>query len=102
GIGQIAGPLIAIAGNILGGMFDKPPEPPTMRATGGLNFVNGRWKADGGSYGGAPSVVRMLGDVGKSLQALLGAAGVSSTSSPHGLTYQTYQKGDFSSATTFI
>lgn len=102
GVGQVAGPLIALASNILPGLFESRPEPPTMRATGGLNFRGGRFVTSGSEYGGASSVLGTLGGAGTGMQALLQAAGVTSTESPHSINYQTFSKGDFANATTFV
>lgn len=102
GVGQIAGPIISILGSVLPGLFESKPEPPTMRATGGLNFSGGRFSASGSEYGGASSVLGTLGGVGQTMQSLLDAAGVRSQSSSNSLNYQTFSKGDFSNATTFV
>lgn len=100
GIGQIAGPIISILGSVLPGLFEAPPEPPTMRASQALNFRGGQFVSSGGAYGGASDI--NLGGIGGSMKALLDAAGVTLQDAPYGLMQQTYSKGDFSNATTFV
>jgi tape measure domain-containing protein len=102
GIGQIAGPIISMLGPLLGGLFESKPEPPTMQASGAINFRNGDFQYSGGEYGGASSLSGPLGEVGKSVKSLLDTAKVKATNSPWGLMQQSYSKGDFSNATTFI
>lgn len=99
GIGQIAGPIISLLGGLLPGLFGGTPEPPTNRAITSLNFSGGTFNQSGGSYGmDAPE----LSGLGASMKSLLDAAKVKITSSGFGLQQQTFSKGDFSNATTFI
>jgi hypothetical protein len=103
GVGQIAGPIIGMLGGLLPGLFGGgAPEPPALRATGGLNFRGGRFTSSGSEYNGASSVVGTLGGVGKGLEELLKGAGVTLKDAPWGLTYQTFSQGDFSNATTYV
>ncbi len=101
GIGQIAGPIIGILGSVLPGLLGGgTPEPPTMQATSALNFANGSFNSSGGAYGGAKDI--QWGSTASSLLSMIRGAGVTANSSGYGLMQQTYAKGDFSNATTFV
>lgn len=102
GIGQIAGPLIALAGGLLPGLFETPKKPPKLMATGGLNFNAGKWNYAGSEYNGGSGLGGALGGIGSTMQSLMDSAGVTSLTSSHSLNYQTMSQGDFSNATTFV
>ncbi len=104
GIGQIAGPLIALAGNFLPGLLgiDGEKKPPKLMATGGLNFNAGAFNYSGSQYNGGSSLAGPLGSTGNTMKMLLDASGVTSLASSNSLNYQTLSQGDFKNATTFV
>lgn len=101
GIGQIAGPIIGLLGGLLPSLFGGTPEPPTVRASGALNFRGGRFGTTAG-YGDAGGITSALGGLGDPMSQLLKAAGFTAADSPFGIVQQSLSKGDFSNATTFV
>jgi cell division septum initiation protein DivIVA len=97
GFGQIAGPIIAIGGNILGSLIGNgTPQPVNSYGTGALNYGSGGFGTSGGTYGANANQVGTtgaLGQAGQSIQAIFNAlGGVKDQSRVYGLQLQSFNQ----------
>jgi len=113
GFGQIAGPLIALAGNILPGLFGLGPSKPTItdQGYGQVSYGSNGFFTTGGAWGpnaNAGSLQGPLGQVGQTMQGILQAlGGVKDASRVWGVALESFsqQYGDdssFSNQTSFL
>jgi hypothetical protein len=112
GIGQIAGPAIALLGNILPGLFGGNKEPTiTNQAYGQLSYGSGGFGTSGGAWGptaNASGVQGQLGQAGNSIQGIFDTlGGVQDASKVWGVALQSFSQsygknGSFSNQTSFL
>ncbi|MFO1080865.1 MAG: tape measure protein [Reyranellaceae bacterium] len=112
GVGQIAGPLIALAGNLLGGLFGGQREPTiTNQAYGQLAYGAGGFGTSGGAWGpsaNAGALQGQLGQAGSSIQGIFDSlGGVKDSGKVWGVALQSFSQqygrnGSFSNQTSFL
>lgn len=112
GIGQIAGPIIMIASQILGSLIgNAAPEPITDQAYGQLTMGAGGWSTSGGAWGPNAKMEALTGPlagVGKTVDTVFKAfGGVKDPSKVWGMALESISKGgvpgwDFKSVSSFL
>jgi len=110
GIGQIAGPIIMIASQLLGGLIGNKKEPITNQAFGGLNYGSGGYYTTGGAWGpdaNAAALEGPLAGVGKNVQTVFDLfGGVKDPSKVWGMALESISKTgegwDFKSSSSFL